>query len=894
MKNLIKIILKTLLDREADFERRMFNLVMVSGTVTSFFGVWICVLAHVSIWGVLSTFLIFVSTLVFLIMGNLYPKKIYLCKRMICIGIVIIMPVIWLTSGALNSGVNVWLAYGLVFIALLYSGKFFGLFSALYMILVTLAFVLSFVYPEYIFTFDSKQDAYISIFGSLLTVSMGLIITLKYYKRIYLEVNMINIEQQRKLEEINASQKSFFANISHEIRTPINTIIGLNEMNLRENLSADVQENCENIQGASRMLLSLINDILDISKIQSGKMEIVPEQYEIATLLSDIVNMIWVRAHNKGLEFKLDVSETIPRIMYGDSIRIKQILINLLTNAVKYTEKGSVTLEIKGEIINHKNIRLSMSVRDTGIGIKREDIGSLFDSFKRVDQHKTSNIEGTGLGLAISGQLAELMGGQIKVDSIYQQGSSFTLIIDQKIIDAAPVGAMGKNIKKRNQRKQEYVQSFEAPDAKILIVDDNRMNQIVATKLLSATKIQMDVADSGKQCLEMTFQNHYDAILMDHVMPGMDGIETLLRIRNQEFGRSKDVPIIALTANAGTGMEDFYKSKGFQGYLVKPISGILLEEMLVKFLPKELVHKNVIFEEDDDDDLDIQFSRSYRKKLIITVDSVCDLPPDYMKMYGILCMPYYVETENGRFKEGEEIWTENLFEYMKKNGGVIKSSPPLIEEYEKFFGRALGEADQIIHISMTSKASEGYERALKASESFNNVYVVDSGHLSTGAGIMALVMAKRVMNGYVAEEILSEVEDLKKRISTTFILKSTNYLCNSGRMSKTVSRLCNAFSIYPSIKLKNGYLKISKLFFGNTQNAYKRYIAGQLANCENMHKEFVFLICSGCTIEERKMFREEIEKYCHFENIVEHTTGSAISTNCGPGTMGIMFIRIKE
>mgnify|MGYP001069983609 FL=1 len=325
------------------------------------------------------------------------------------------------------------------------------------------------------------------------------------------------------------------------------------------------------------MLLTLINDILDLSKIKSGKMEIVNVSYETGALFSEIVNMIWIKAREKGLEFRLQVDPSIPSMLCGDEVRIKQVLINLLNNAIKYTSVGTVTLSIRCERLMLNRVRVWYSVEDTGQGVKKENIPYIFNAFKRVNEEKNRHIEGTGLGLSIVQQLVELMGGEISVNSVYTKGSTFVVTLEQDIVNSRELGTFTLASRSRVHEGEQYHQSFEAPDAHILVVDDNEMNLKVVHKLLKETKVQIDTAESGAECLRLTQYQHYDTILMDHLMPEMDGIECLHALRTQPGGLCQDVPVIALTANAGSNNQLLYRKEGFAGYLAKPVSGALLE-----------------------------------------------------------------------------------------------------------------------------------------------------------------------------------------------------------------------------------------------------------------------------------------------------------------------------
>lgn len=401
--------------------------------------------------------------------------------------------------------------------------------------------------------------------------------------------DFLAIEKERQ-HAIAASESKakFLANMSHEIRTPINVVIGMNEMILRENKDPAITEYADNINSSSKLLLSLINDILDFSKIEAGKLQIVENDYSLSSLLNDVILGADIRAKQKQLELKLDIDESMPSVLKGDDIRIRQILNNLLSNAIKYTEKGSITLTAKS--IREEAFFLLFSVKDTGIGIKKGDISKLFDSFQRLELSKNRYIQGTGLGLNIVKQLVDSMHGTIEVDSEYGSGSCFTIRIPQTIIDETPMGTPGKKnpagpVAPVSVSGQTV--SFTAPNAKILAVDDNRMNLLVLKGLLKRSQVQLDTASGGLECLQMTRLQKYDLILMDHMMPDPDGIETLHLLRNEDNNPNRNTSVIVLTANAIEGMREQYLEEGFADYLSKPIEVEKLENLLAQHLPEE-------------------------------------------------------------------------------------------------------------------------------------------------------------------------------------------------------------------------------------------------------------------------------------------------------------------
>lgn len=519
--------------------------------------------------------------------------------------------------------------------------------------------------------------------------------------------------QQRELlakaEEANRAKSDFLANMSHEIRTPMNAIMGMCELVLNEkDLSEDVRENCSNIHLSGRNLLSIINDLLDFSKIESGKMDLVCEPYQLASLLNDIINMAMARKGEKQIELVVDCDPNIPDKLYGDEIRIRQIIINLLTNAIKFTQEGGVLFRI-GARKESYGINLMITVKDSGIGIKKKNLGKMFQSFSQVDTKRNRAIEGTGLGLAISKQLVKKMGGIIHVDSVYGEGTEFTVVIPQKVVEEEPIIRLSdrektkllcyirfqkfshpfvaehymhmlehmehdfgigcqtcsslEEAKRELESKKgythlflardeyleakEYFESlaermtvtivqerqnrievgrnmrniykpfyslsvgnvingeklsfnagnenlkmgrFRAPGAKILVVDDNVMNLKVALGLLKPYQMTILTAQSGKEAIEMVRKNaDYHIIFMDHMMPGMDGVEAAHAIRKIPGAYFQNVPIVALTANAVSGAREMFLEEGFQGFVSKPIEMSAMERTLRRLLPEELI-----------------------------------------------------------------------------------------------------------------------------------------------------------------------------------------------------------------------------------------------------------------------------------------------------------------
>ncbi len=391
-------------------------------------------------------------------------------------------------------------------------------------------------------------------------------------------------QKEAAADEANKAKSNFLAQMSHEIRTPINAVLGMNEMILRKTDDQEILEYSESIDSAGKTLLALINSILDFSKIEDGKMDIIPANYETGTFIKDLVNSIIQRAEAKGLQFKTDIDENLPSVLFGDDVRLTQVVMNLLTNAVKYTEKGSVTLAVKCLEKNNRRIKLFVAVRDTGIGIKPDDIDKLAVSFERLEEKRNRNIEGTGLGMSIVTSILELMGSKICVDSTYGVGSVFSFTVEQGIVDATPLGNFADSFEtdRSDRSKDDLVQ---APSARVLVVDDNALNIKVATNLLKLCKIEPDAVETGMEAVSMLGQKTYDIVFLDHMMPVMDGIETLHEMQNKSL-IPPETKIIVLTANAIAGAKDGYIKEGFDDYLSKPIEIRELVDILRKYLPE--------------------------------------------------------------------------------------------------------------------------------------------------------------------------------------------------------------------------------------------------------------------------------------------------------------------
>ncbi len=602
-KKLFKNVCSLLLNEEFPIYQKLMNIVLATALVGAVISFFVSIPINVGWEGSFATLAVLLLVGAALYFSIVKRKLEFSACLVVCV-IVALLPMMYFTSGGMKSGMPLWFVLGLVVPwTIFYSKKvIYGVF-ALAAIVFAACIGIERNFPNIIQSLPEDSMAS-DIVLSMVLVSIVFGALFRFQSYVYerqakdlkdrdesLRKTMQELEDAMKhLEKANEAKSLFLANMSHEIRTPINAVLGMDEMILRETNDAAVEKYATDIRNSGQSLLAIINDILDFSKIESGKMEILPTVYEISSLMNDCYNMVAMRMKEKDLQFVVMNNPKLPKSLYGDEYRIRQVVVNLLTNALKYTKVGSVRFSIDFEKTEEKTINLCISVKDTGIGIAEKNLDKLFVSFARVDEDKHRNIEGTGLGLPITKQLVDLMFGSIEVKSELGCGSEFIIRIPQVVVSDEPVGDFNSRLLNRSVNNKKYHEQFQAPEAKILVVDDVQINMEVISGLLKQTKVQLDFATSGEQALGYILAKRYDLVLLDHMMPGMDGMETLEQLRTLQHG--KDVPVIALTANALVGAAETYLSAGFSGYLSKPVRGDILESTLLKFLPKEKVVLN--------------------------------------------------------------------------------------------------------------------------------------------------------------------------------------------------------------------------------------------------------------------------------------------------------------
>ena len=885
---MIKRLYELIFSEELEIKERLFRTLMVVGTIS----VGLAILEGFTLENLEALFFIYIIMFIGFIAAiimTFYYRNIETAS--VIVGIVIIvfaLPEIFIRGGGTNSGAGVWFLMGIFYVFLMFSGKKLAIFLVITFLVYLNAYLRSYICPQDVLVLASEFEVHLDSFFAVAVVGVTVGAVLKLQVQVFEKERIISQKQKEELERVGASKNQFFTNMSHEIRTPINAIIGLNELILREEPNEKVQEYASHIQNASNMLLSLINDILDISQLEIQKMELVQKEYETKRLFFDVIELMRPAIDKKKLNFHISIDENLPSVLYGDEKRIRQILINLLSNAVKYTKEGEVLLSCSFEKTDEVTIRLKIAIGDTGIGIKKEDIKHLFEVFERVDLEKNQKIEGTGLGLAITKQLLDLMGGTITVDSVYTKGSTFTIKFKQKVIEERPVGNVFYKI---NQHPDEsyYVCSFQAPEARILVADDNDLNLMVACKLLEDTKIQIDTSNSAWDVLEKTKNRYYNLLLLDYKMPQMDGVQLLHEIRKQENGLCKDVSALLVSANTYFGSEDKLIKSCFDGLLEKPLQPSRLESEIRRFIPPELVE----YENRKTEEISLLAKKLWRKrkKLYITSDCMCDIPTELLEKYDIRLIYLYIKTKQGRFCDTKELDVTNFKRYLSETTSSATSDGATVEEYEEFFAEVLAEADAVLHISSAKYASSGYENAKLAAQGFDNVHVIDSGHISCGQGISVLYAAKMAKEGISLEEIYREMERLQNNISTSFLLPSVEIFAERGYTDGVTALLCKILRVRPVLRVVNSKPAVYGTRVGTLEKTWIRFIRLRLRNYRRLDKRIVFITHAGCSVKQQELLLREVKKYGKFEQIILNSASVSNSCNAGLGTVGIAVVK---
>ena len=573
MKEYIKRLFAASEDRQIPLNDRLSARMILISALAGFLGMVVCLMAHTHIIAVIITGFFAVS-IPALYSVLVLKGKFRLLEIIMTIALLILMPPLWLYGGGLYSGMNIWILYEMVFFAVTLSGKL-QIFAHFCTIFIFIVILIAERYTDFHFELATHHDIGVSAVGSVMVAGSIIIYMINYQKTLYRkEFEMVEHQNSElvvyadKAEKANRAQKLFLANMSHEVRSPMNVVLGFNHLISESNDVGEIHEFSKNIESAGESLLIIVNDILDFSKIETGKLNIYPSVYSIDELVQMCRSSIELMCRQKGLEFITSVDPTLPKTLFGDKMRLRQCITNLLTNAYKYTDAGTVRLDFKNAGISEdrKNVTLRVSVKDTGRGISPAQRKEIFTRFQRLDENTNRAIEGTGLGLALTKSILEMMGGSIDYTSEEKKGSEFWLLIKQEIV----ADSTGSEASAPEPFAATPDTAVKLSGMCVLVVDDSSTNLVLMKHLLKQLNIKTITATSGLETLERVKSDRFDMIFMDHMMSHMDGIETFRRMKTFDH-MNKETPVIMLTANAMSGAEDEYKSEGFAGYLSKPV-----------------------------------------------------------------------------------------------------------------------------------------------------------------------------------------------------------------------------------------------------------------------------------------------------------------------------------
>lgn len=591
-----------------------------------------------------------IAVLSFVLLFYAYKSGRYQFCYVVTIIMIFLMmfPYLFFKSGGYKGGMVSFYIFGILFTVFMLEGKVMFFTSFMEMVVYIATIMIAYQNPQMVVWFSSEKEVVMDLLIGFCASSISVAAVMYLHFRMYNKQQEILEEARIEAQSANKAKSTFLANMSHEIRTPINVMLGMNEMILRESECEEIRQYAKSIERSGGYLISLINNILDISRIESGKMEIEEGKYELRQLLDEVMLIAEKQAEQKSLKMNLIFDKTLPAYLIGDVIHIKQILLNLINNAVKYTKEGQIDIKVSK---NAEETKLIFEVKDTGIGIKEENLPVLFDAFMRVDSKKNKKIKGTGLGLAIAKQLVEQMGGMIWVESVYGKGSSFFVQLPMKKVSDGKISNV--EWKETDERKRR---SFVAPQAKILIVDDNPENLMVTRSLLKRTAVFVDTAASGEECVHKVRQNVYDLILLDYMMPQMDGIDTIRELKKDvQF----HIPVIALTADVTKGIEQTFLREGFCAYLSKPVMWSKLEDLLMKYLRDDLVFiREDLKEEQKIKDEEFKQLKGQLKENDIKIEEGLRLLDGDFMQYRKL-MEFFMEYQEEYMRQMQQLMTQN-------------------------------------------------------------------------------------------------------------------------------------------------------------------------------------------------------------------------------------------
>ena len=863
-------------------------------------GAVICLCESVTIRAGIPNYLVIGSTLV--IVPLAVRSMVYYGRQELPIIMVtgwmnlVVFPLVFFTCGGVNSGSNCWFALGFLFITLVYRGKPLVVAAILTSAVDVACYVTAYYHEELVRPLESKAGIYMDSAFGIVSIAITSALIFSYRRQGYGKESAVAIMQRNEIDRMAKSRERFYANFSHEIRNPINAIVGLNELNLRAAEDKEVVRNSEAIGRSGRLLLSLVNDIMDLSQIENSSMALAVAPYELADVLSELMDLVSTRAANKNLELSLEVDPALPKVLIGDERRVVQILLNILTNAVKYTEKGSVKLTVSGERNGLDMIRIKASVADTGIGIEKENLKHLFETYSQFDRLSNNSIEGNGLGLPIAYELTKLMNGDITVDSVYGKGSVFTIEFDQGYEEGALLGVSDYDgVMDKAIHREGYVRSFEAAGAKILVVDDDEQNRSIIRGLLRDTKVNVFEAGSGEEALMCTATEEYHIILVDYLMPGMSGIELLDAIRTQAGGKCRNSVIIALTGANLDSREHINARYSFDLILNKPVEYTVLEDAIADSLPPELIdYRNERKVDHKKWDM-IKAAQKIKRKIRITTECAADLPKVAIEEYDIGIMPMFIRSEKGRFMDSVEISLSDTMGHLTETHKSVEADGATVEEYEAFFKKELESADEIVHVTFNGRFGLCYKRACEAAKSFSHVKVIDSGLVSSGVGLMAVIASRWAADGATAEEIERDMAKIRPHVEYAYILPSAEILAQRGKMSARRAAIYDALQIHPVIHQTNRGNRQIRAHRGTMEQAIRKHIKTTMAIGGRMDTH-VPIIVNHMGIAPRVQGRilTEMRKNIPETSIMIAQASVTSASFSGLGAMGIAYLRANH
>ncbi len=891
---MISKIRELLSNDNRNIREKLFVIVCLEGII----GALICLVECISIrsgwvsYGIITATLIIIPWAINYICDN-GGRELPIAVVTVWMNIVT-FPTIFFCCGGVLSGSNCWLAMGIIYVFLIYRGKSLKIHATLTVLVDVACYTVAYLHPEYVKPLNSELSQYIdSLFGVIAVgVTAGMIFSFR--RSGYGRENAMAIRQRNELDRIMSSRERFYANFSHEIRNPINAIVGLNELNIRNCEDEEIKKNSEAIARSGKLLLSIVNDIMDLSQMESHRMELGRASFSSADLLSEIMDMISAKAKDKDLKLILEVDPELPAVLVGDERRITQVLLNLMTNAVKYTNEGQVKLSVVSERIGDDKVRIIAKVSDTGIGIEKENLSHLFDTFAQFDRNNTANIEGNGLGLPIAYSLTQLMGGELTVDSVYGSGSVFTMDVTLGCEGNDVIGGSSyEEIAGLSEDTEKYVRSFEASKARILVVDDDVQNRSIITGLLKDTKVMVDEAGSGEEALKMTAKTQYHVILVDYLMPGMNGTEVLEAIRSQSGGRCTDSAIIALT---GATMDSRMQNNvmyDFDLVLTKPVEYTVLEDAIADNIPKELIEYRDDPAARKGQVIYTKVMPKKKRRLRITTDSICDIPEETARKYDIGIMYLYIRTARGRFKDTVEIDTLDLMGKLTDSISELYPDGATVEEYEEFFRKELESSEDIIHLSFSSKMGETCSRAMEAAKGFGHVHVIDTGLISSALGLLAMIASGWAGTDRDVEDICADITRVSKHIVLSYVLPTASIYAEYGQMAKRRGQLYDAFNIHPAIRIADGKLKQARAYRGDMESVIEKHIRTTMLLSGRMDPRVPVIVTHvGLSPRVQNSIMREMKDSIPENQLMLTRSSVSSAGNVGNGAMGIAYLKM--